>query len=123
MQVGRITRAELLAEEGQVEPSATVAARVLAARQAAAARYAGTPWRTNGEVPPVELRRRWPLPRVTTRSAERALDAGRLTARGYGRVLRLAWTVAALQGAGLPEGCHVDHALGFRLGTRSLAAL
>ncbi len=122
VQVDRISRAELLAEEGQVEDSAVVAVRVAAAREAAARRYAGTPWRVNGEVPPVELRRRWPVAREATRSAERALDAGRLTARGYGRVLRLAWTLADLAGSPVPERCHVDHALGFRLGTRHLAA-
>jgi magnesium chelatase family protein len=122
VRVERISRAELLADEGLVEPSAVVAARVLAARNAAAARYAGTPWRTNGEVPPVELRRRWPLPRAATRSAEHALDAGRLTARGYGRVLRLAWTLADLQGVDVPERRHVDHALGFRLGAVARAA-
>ena len=70
----------------------------------------------------MELRRRWPVPRPATRSAEQALDSGRLTARGYGRVLRLAWTLADLAGAAQPERCHVDHALGFRLGTRHLAA-
>ena len=122
VQVDRISRTELLAEEGTVEPSDVVAGRVLRARQAALERYAGTPWRTNGEVPPVELRRRWPVPRTATRSAELALDSGRLTARGYGRVLRLAWTLADLAGCAVPERCHVDHALGFRLGTRHLAA-
>ena len=122
VQVDRISRAELLAEQGEVEPTSVVARRVLHAREAAAARYSGSPWRTNGEVPPVELRRRWPVPRPATRSAEQALDSGRLTARGYGRVLRLAWTLADLAGAGQPERCHVDHALGFRLGTRHLAA-
>ncbi|MCW2607934.1 MAG: Mg chelatase, subunit ChlI [Frankiales bacterium] len=122
VQVDRISRAELLAEQGSVEGSAAVARRVLQARQAAAARFAGTPWRCNGEVPPAELRRHWPVPRTATRSAEQALDSGRLTARGYGRVLRLAWTLADLAGSAVPERCHVDHALGFRLGTRHLAA-
>ena len=122
VQVDRISRAELLAEQGEVEATSVVAGRVLLAREAAAARYRDSPWRTNGEVPPVELRRRWPVPRPATRSAEQALDSGRLTARGYGRVLRLAWTLADLAGAAQPERCHVDHALGFRLGTRHLAA-
>ena len=57
----------------------------------------------NGEVPPAELRRRWPVPGTATRSAEQALDAGHLTARGYGRVLRLAWTLADLRAAPVPE--------------------
>ena len=119
VEVPRITRAELLADGGLGEPSAVVAARVAVARQAAAARYAGTPWHVNGQVPAVELRRRWPVPGAALRQAEDALDRGLLTARGFGRVLRLAWTLADLQGAGQPGAEHVGHALGFRLG-RSL---
>lgn len=117
VEVPRITRAEMLAEDGRGEPSADIAARVAVAREAAALRYTGTPWRTNGDVPPVELRRRWPLDRHTTRPADDAMDRGLLTARGYGRVLRLAWTLADLADAGRPGQEHVAHALGFRQGT------
>ncbi len=114
--VPRITRAELLAEDGRGEPTARIAARVAHARELAARRYAGTPWRTNGHVPPVELRRRWPLPRTATASAERAVEQGLLTARGYGRVLRIAWTLADLEDRGCPGAEQVGHALGYRLG-------
>ena len=117
VEVPRITRAEMLAEDGRGEPSVDIAARVAAAREAAALRFAGTPWRCNGDVPPVELRRRWPLDRHTTRPADDAMDRGLLTARGYGRVLRLAWTLADLAGAGRPRQEHVAHALGFRQGS------
>jgi magnesium chelatase family protein len=122
--VPRVTRAEMLAEDGRGEASAIVAARVTQARAAAAARYAGTPWRTNNDVPPSELRRRWPVPRLATAAAEQALDTGLITARGYGRVLRVAWTLADLQGVGVPGPDQVGLALGYRTGivTRSLAA-
>jgi magnesium chelatase family protein len=112
--VPRITRAEVLAEGGRGELSADVAARVAHARARAAERYAGTAWRTNGEVPPVELLRRWPLPSSVIESAAQALDDGRLTARGFGRVVRTAWTLADLQDAGRPAAEHVGHALAFR---------
>jgi magnesium chelatase family protein len=114
--VPRITRSELLAEHGRGEPSAAIAARVAQARERAAQRYDGTPWRVNAQVPPVELRRRWPLPRAVTAPAEAALDGGLLTARGFGRVLRLAWTLADLQDAGRPGAEHVGQALAYRLG-------
>ncbi len=117
VEMPRITRAEILAEDGRGEPSAQVAARVAQARRRAAERFAGTPWRTNGDVPAVELRRRWPIPRAATRTAEDAMDRGLLTARGFGRTLRLAWTLADLQDAPQPQAEHVDHALGFRLGS------
>ena len=120
--VPRITRAEMLAEDGRGEPSADVAARVAAAREAAAARFAGTPWRTNGEVPAVQLRRRWPLSRAATAPLDKALDKGSVTARGYGQVLRVAWTLADLQGLHAPEEPQVSHALGYRLGSTSEVA-
>jgi magnesium chelatase family protein len=119
VEVPRITRAEMLAEDGRGEPTAAIAARVAQAREAAATRLSGTPWRTNGDVPPVELRRRWPLERRATAPADRAMDLGQLTARGYGRVLRLAWTLGDLAGVGRPGPEHVGHALGFRLGGAS----
>jgi magnesium chelatase family protein len=114
--IPRVTRAEMLAEDGRGEPSVDVAARVAAARETAAARYAGTPWRTNNDVPPTQLRRRWPLPRRATACAESALDQGRITARGFGRILRVAWTIADLQGVGTPGADQVGLALGYRMG-------
>ena len=119
VEVPPITRAEMLADADHTETTAVVAARVAAARQRAANRYAGTPWRTNGQVPPVELRRRWPVPRAACVDVDAALEAGRLTARGYGRVLRLAWTLADLTEADVPGREHVGHALTFRLGSAS----
>ncbi len=123
VEMPRITRAEMLAEDGRGEPSAQVAARVAHARRRAAERFAGTPWRTNGQVPPVELRRRWPISRAATWEAEQAMDRGQLTARGFGRILRLAWTLADLQDAAQPGPEHVNHALGFRLGTATAAGI
>ncbi|HWH30330.1 MAG TPA: YifB family Mg chelatase-like AAA ATPase [Mycobacteriales bacterium] len=107
----RVTRAEVLAEGGRGEPSADVAARVAQARQRALHRYAGTPWRANADVPPVELRRRWPLPRSVTLHADEALDSGALTARGYDRVLRIAWTLADLAQVSAPGEEQVGQAL------------
>ncbi|GAC1607431.1 MAG: YifB family Mg chelatase-like AAA ATPase [Mycobacteriales bacterium] len=122
--VPRVTRAEMLADNGRGEPSDRVASRVAAARAVAAERYAGTGWRTNNDVPPTELRRRWPISRRATRSLEQAMDKGVVTARGFGRILRVAWTMADLQGVAVPGPEQVDLALGYRTGvaTRALAA-
>ena len=94
------------------------------ARETAAKRYAGTPWRTNNDVPATQLRRLWPIPRRATAAAEEALDTGQITARGFGRILRVAWTLADLQGVGTPGADQVGLALGYRTGfvTQALAA-
>jgi len=45
---------------------------------------------------------------------DRALETGQLTMRGYDRVLRVAWTVADLEGADRPDAGHVRRALSLR---------
>lgn len=97
-------------EDRPGESTAVVAARVAAARRAAAERLAGTPWRTNAEVPGSWLREHRPGPAVH-RDLDRALDSGALSLRGRDRVLRLAWTLADLAGAGAPGGSEVGQAL------------
>ena len=78
------------------EPSAVVRSRVAGARSRQAARYAGTPWRLNGDVPGPELSGRWPLTPEARTLVDQHLSAGWLTRRGAVRVHRLAWTVADL---------------------------
>jgi magnesium chelatase family protein len=48
-----------------------------------------------------------------------ALDTGRLSARGYDRVLRVAWTITDLDGRAAPEVGDVTEALELREGTQS----
>jgi hypothetical protein len=52
-----VGRAELLSDRRLTEPSSVVAARVRQARQRAARRLAGSPWRLNAEIPGSGLRR------------------------------------------------------------------
>jgi magnesium chelatase family protein len=84
------SRAQMLDDGERGEASATVARRVAAARSAARERYAGTPWRCNGEVPGFELRGRWRLDRPIMSAALKCFEDGRLSARGLDRVLRVA---------------------------------
>jgi magnesium chelatase family protein len=115
-----VTPTDLLGDGLAVETSETVAKRVLDARAAAAARLAGSGCRLNAEVPGRVLRTRLRLPRSTTVLADDALDCGWLTARGYHRVLRIAWTIADLAGRTMPDRGDVDEAVGLR--TRMEAA-
>lgn len=113
-----ITRSEIMSERGVGEATSIIAERVLRARASAAARLAGTPWRTNADVPPTVQSQCWPVARKALVNAGRAMDSGFLTARGFGRVQRLAWTLADLAGEGEPTQEQVDLALGLRLGDR-----
>ncbi|MFG2823650.1 YifB family Mg chelatase-like AAA ATPase [Kitasatospora sp. NPDC048365] len=116
VQVAAVTKTELMERDRTSETTATVAARVRAARERAAARLVDTPWRTNGEVPGHELRTRWRLAPGSLADAERDLERGLLTARGLDRVLRVAWTVADLAGRPRPERSDIRTALTLRTG-------
>ncbi|MYT08683.1 MULTISPECIES: YifB family Mg chelatase-like AAA ATPase [Streptomyces] len=116
VQVDRVTRDQLAGRGARGETTAVVADRVRAARQRAATRFAGTPWRTNSEVPGRELRSRWHAVSGAMDEAERSLERGVLTARGLDRVLRVAWTVADLVGHDRPDATDVALALQLRTG-------
>ncbi|MFD7935532.1 YifB family Mg chelatase-like AAA ATPase [Streptomyces sp. NPDC059755] len=116
VEVDPVSRAELAHRGPGGESTAIVADRVRAARERAAARLAGTPWRTNSEVPGRELRNRWHAAIGAMDEAERSLERGVLTARGLDRVLRVAWTVADLVGHDRPGTMDVNLALQLRTG-------
>lgn len=109
----RLDRDDRLAPK---ESSAAVRARVTAARERQARRYAGTGWRLNSAVPGPVLRERWPLPEEAEQLVDDRVYGGHLTRRGATRVHRLAWTVADLRGADRPGVSEVDTALRLRTG-------
>ncbi|WP_255471460.1 MULTISPECIES: hypothetical protein [unclassified Salinibacterium] len=91
--------------------------RVREARAVAADRLRDTPWEVNAHVPGTWLRSPGiRLPPTSTASLDRALERGGITMRGYDRVLRTAWTIADLDGAGTPSPDHVGRALFLRRG-------
>jgi magnesium chelatase family protein len=111
-----LTRLEQRDPLARAERSATVRARVTAARERQAERYAGTGWRLNSAVPGPVLRERWPLPSEAEVLVDDRVYAGSLTRRGATRVHRLAWTVTDLCGADRPGVAEVDTALRLRSG-------
>ncbi|HZX05683.1 MAG TPA: ATP-binding protein, partial [Kribbella sp.] len=70
-----------------------VAARVQAARDRQTHRYRSTAWTLNSEIPGPVMRREYPLDDASQRLLESHYTAGRLTARGFDRVVRLAWVL------------------------------
>ncbi|WP_028924870.1 YifB family Mg chelatase-like AAA ATPase [Pseudonocardia acaciae] len=96
------------------ESTATVRARVAAARAAAAERWAQHGWSTNAEVPGPTLRDQFPLPRSVLLPLDAGLRRGELTARGADRALRVAWTLADLAGQTRPDASMVDRAIAFK---------
>ena len=102
------------AAAGTAEPSAHVAHRVEQARKLQQERLAPLGCETNAEVPGAVLRGALRPPRSCTAALDRALDRQTLTARGYDRVLRVAWSIADLAGHSSPDADDIGQALGFR---------
>jgi magnesium chelatase family protein len=113
-----VGRKELLNDRCFAESSRTVALRVAQARDRAAHRLRGTPWRLNGEIPGSELRRTWPPAPGSLAVIERCLDRGQISARGVVKVIRVAWTLADLAGRSRPGKDECNAALGLWLGVQ-----
>jgi magnesium chelatase family protein len=112
-----VRAAELMEATATSESSATVAARVSAARQASAARWAGTGRKLNAEIPGPHLRHPpWRLPGRDTHELRGRLDSGSISARGFDRIIRMAWTIADLDGRDRPQREDVREAIQLRTG-------
>jgi len=111
-----VSRREMLYDRKRAETSAVVAGRVAAARDRAARRLAGTPWRLNGEIPGAELRRAFQPEQGALKSLDRAMELGQVSARGADKIVRVAWSVADLAGTPRPGAGEIDVAIALWLG-------
>jgi magnesium chelatase family protein len=106
----------LVCAESDQESSDVIAGRVALARDRAENRWRGTSYGINAEVPGPVVRKFWRPGRREAQLLDRAVRVGRLTGRGYDRVLRLALTSADLGGRDLPSSADVATALALRCG-------
>ncbi|MDF2924756.1 MAG: ATP-binding protein [Paenibacillaceae bacterium] len=113
VEVPRTRYSELLPGEDQLS-SAEMKALVLAARKLQEERYAGTPYRYNGELNGRALRKFCkPLPEAAALLAA-AFENLNLSVRAHDRVLKLARTIADLEGALEIGADHVAEAIQYR---------
>lgn len=87
--------------------SAEVRGRVAEARARQRARFSGTGIHCNAEMGPALLRRHAPVAPAVARLLQKALDRLGFSARAYHRILKVARTIADLEGA---EAIGEDHA-------------
>lgn len=109
--VKRVARARLLDNSERRTTTAEAQARIIGAREIAHDRW--------GQTRPAsaELRSgRFRLDRRAIAPLDAALDRGALSMRGYDRAIRIAWTVADLDGVVSPTLDHVGRALYLRQG-------
>jgi magnesium chelatase family protein len=111
--VPRLTKDELLgASDG--EASATVRARVMAARERQRARYARLGYPCNAHLPGPLARREARLAAGAHTVLAKAVESMSLTGRGFDRVVKVARTIADLEASGEVRGDHVLEALSYR---------
>lgn len=102
------------------EASELVRDRVMAARERSANRLAIGGWRANSQISAIALRGELAADAQGMAIVYRALDEHRLTARGLHKVLRLAWSVADLEGHDRPTAEDVAQAFALRTGAGRL---
>jgi len=102
--------------------SADVRAGIVAARERQAARLAGTGLTCNAQLTPRLLRELANATRPAQRRLDAVHDRGHLSARGHGRILRVARTIADLAGSDAVRPEHIDQAASLRLDDHALSA-
>lgn len=103
-----------LSQTGNNESSARIRARVEAARQIQAERYQGQNWMFNSGLSTAAIRRFCPLGTSEQRLMEHAFEKLNLSARAYHRIIKVARTIADLEGEPKIREPHLLEAAGYR---------
>ena len=108
------TRAELSSDSSLT--SAVMRERVTKARLISEARFASEPFKINSQIPPNLLRDRFRPRKDALALLHTLLDSESITARGFHRAIRVAWSIADLSGVSIPGKEEVERALELRVG-------
>jgi magnesium chelatase family protein len=105
---------EKLADKRQMETSATIRARVQAARERQLQRFAGTKFTCNAEMGPAEVLDCCDVEPAAENLLKAAMQQLHLSARAFHRVLKLARTIADLSESEMIAANHVAEAIQYR---------
>ena len=110
-------RSQIAAGSGE-ETSAQIRERVMAARERQAARFAGTNLHFNADMGAGEIERYCVLEAQERAYMERMFAAMQLSARAYHRILKVARTIADLEGSERIGEVHLAEAICYRQSDR-----
>jgi magnesium chelatase family protein len=103
-----------LASREKAESSSCIRGRVALARERQLKRYAGTGIVNNAGITPAMLREACRMEPAAETMLKAAFERLGLSARGYDRVLKVARTIADLDGAEIIQTPHISQAVQFR---------
>ncbi|HEY1485574.1 MAG TPA: YifB family Mg chelatase-like AAA ATPase [Micromonosporaceae bacterium] len=112
-----VTSAQLVRDDDAAVASEVIRKQVQVARDAAAARWGPLGTKVNSAISGAFLRSAaFRLPAAVTKQLTDEIDKGVLSARGFDRVVRMAWTIADLDGRDRPGKSDVAEAVYLRGG-------
>jgi magnesium chelatase family protein len=103
-----------LGGDGRQESSAAIRARVTAARERQTARYRNERVYCNAQLKPRHIKKYCAIGTPAKELLEQAMTRLGLSARAYGRILRVARTIADLSDSTAIEPAHVAEAIQYR---------
>lgn len=103
-----------LSKKGSAEPSADVRKRVCDARNFAKARFEGTELTCNAQMTTTHIRKWCDLDAAGNKILQSAFETMGMSARGYDRILRVARTIADLDGSENITARHIAEAVQLR---------
>ena len=105
---------EELTSGEKAESSAEILKRVMAARQKQNERYKGLDFDTNSNIPPKYMAEFCKVTAKASKVLERVFKNLNLSARSYDKVLKVARTIADLDGAEMINEIHILEAVQYR---------
>lgn len=105
---------EALTDEKKSESSGEILKRVVKARRIQSERYAGLDFDTNGNIPSKFMSKYCKTTPQAQKVLEKVFKTLSLSARSYDKVLKVARTIADLEGSRLIEEIHILEAVGYR---------
>lgn len=116
LRVENPTRAELASNDPR-ESSEVMRSRVEEARAVARERFANFGFQLNSSIPSELLRTKFRAESKAMSALHILIEREEITARGFHKILRLAWTIADLRGVSIPGVDEIDAALSLRTET------